>query len=254
VSNELELKDYLRIIRKRLRLIASVVAFTCALTALATFVWMDPVYEAHTKLIVNKKMENAVSEGQLDLNTVNLNIRLIDTYKEIIKTTAIMDDAVKAHPEWRLTSEELIRRIRVSSVNNTQVMTVSIQDRSYERAAAIVNAVSRAFIEKIPQYMQVDNVSTLAAADPAKRPAPVNPKPVLNLALAFVISLLLGLGIAFLLEYLDDTIRTDNDVERHLGLPTLSMVPRVETKELQTRRKSEYVSPGREQHAEARIP
>ena len=254
MSNELELRDYLRIIHKRIRLIVSVVAFTCAVTALATFVWMDPVYEAHTKLIVNKKFENAVSEGQLDLNTVNLNIRLIDTYKEIIKTTAIMDDAVTAHPEWGLTSEDLIRRIRVSSVNNTQVMTVSIQDRSYERAAAIVNAVSTVFIEKIPQYMQVDNVSMLAAADPAKRPAPVSPNPVLNLAVAFAVSLLLGLGIAFLLEYLDDTIRTDKDVERHLGLPTLTMIPRMETKELQARRKAEYLSSGREKHVEARIP
>jgi len=253
VSGELDLREYLRIIRKRIKLIISMVVLVCAATALVTYVWMDPVYQASTKLIVNKKFESN-SERQLDLNTVNLNIRLIDTYKEIIKTTAIMDEVVASHPEWRLTSDELIGRIGVSSVNNTQVMTVSIQDRSYEKAADIVNAVSEVFIRKIPEYMQVDNVSLLAAADPDKQPSPVSPNPPLNLAVAFVISLLLGLGAAFLLEYLDDTIRTDRDVERYLGLPTLTMVPRVQADDLQFGKKAESLSPRREQHAEARIP
>ena len=253
MSGELDLREYLRIIRKRIKLIISMVVLVCAATALVTYVWMDPVYQASTKLIVNKKFESN-SERQLDLNTVNLNIRLIDTYKEIIKTTAIMDEVVASHPEWRLTSDELIGRIGVSSVNNTQVMTVSIQDRSYEKAADIVNAVSEVFIRKIPEYMQVDNVSLLAAADPDKQPSPVSPNPPLNLAVAFVISLLLGLGAAFLLEYLDDTIRTDRDVERYLGLPTLTMVPRVQADDLQFGKKAESLSPRREQHAEARIP
>jgi len=252
VSNELDLKDYLQIIRKRIWLIVSVAVFACAVTALVTYVWMEPVYEASTKLIVNKS-ENAAPGAQLDLNTVNLNIRLIDTYKEIIKTTAIMDKVVAEHPEWGLTSEQLIDRVRVSSVNNTQVMTVSVQDHSYEKAAAIVNAISDVFVRQIPHYMSVDNVSILASANPDKLPAPVKPKPMLNLAVALVVSLMFGLGIAFLIEYLDDTIRTDKDVERYLGLPTLAMVPRLQPSDVQTRKQAEFVSRGREQHAEARF-
>ena len=254
MSNELELRDYLRIIRKRYKLIVFIVVVACAAAALVSYVWMEPVYVASTKLIVNKKFESSASEGQLDLSTVNLNIRLIDTYKEIIKTTAIMNDVVANHPEWGLSAEALIQRVRVSSVNNTQVMTVSVQDHSYERAAAIANAVSEVFIRKIPEYMQVDNVSLLASADPSKRPAPVSPNVKLNFMIAFVVSVLIGIGLAFLLEYLDDTIRTDKDVERYLGIPTLSMVPRVEISETQSRKNPEYLSPGREKHVEARIP
>ncbi|MNI75175.1 hypothetical protein D3C73_1313050 [compost metagenome] len=49
----------------------------------------------------------------------------------------------------------------------------------------------------------------------------------MNLAIAFIVSLMIGLGIAFLLEYMDDTLKTEEDIERYLGLPTIAMITRL---------------------------
>ncbi|MFC5703561.1 YveK family protein [Cohnella faecalis] len=243
MSKELELKDYFRIVRKRLLLIVTIVIAACIVSGLYSYLVLDPVYQASTKLIVNKSNENAVV-GQLDINTVNLNIRLIDTYKEIIKTPAVMDKVVAEHPEFGLTSEQLTSRVKVSSVNNTQVMTVSIQDLSYEKATELVNAISKVFIQELPTLMQVDNVSLLAAANPAKQPSPVAPKPVLNIAIAFIVSIMIGIGISLLLEYLDDTLRTERDVEQYLGVPTIAMIPRLKDEDIKSNknRKSESLT------------
>lgn len=230
---ELDLKDYLKILKKRFWILALFVAVGCSATGVVSYFLLDPVYEASSKLIVNKHQD--VSE-RLDLNSVNLNIRLIETYKEIIKTTAIMDKVVARYPELGTTSEELIKRIRVSSVNNTQVMTVSIQDKEYNRAVEIVNAVATVFKDEIPSIMTVDNVSVLDTAKPMSDPSPVRPNPPLNIAISFVVSLMVGVGLAFLLEYLDDTIKTRDDVQKILGLPTLAMIPR--DKQVETKRKS----------------
>ncbi len=246
---ELELRDYIRIIRKRIWLIISVVAAACITTGLISWLWLTPVYEASTKLIVNKSNE-AAGFGQLDINSVNLNIRLIDTYKEIIKTPAIMEKVAAKHPEFGFTAEELTGRVKVSSVNNTQVMTLSVQDPSYAKAAAVVNAVSEVFIEEIPSIMQVDNVSFLAPADPGKTPSPVKPRPALNLAIAFVVSLMIAVGIVFLLEYLDDTIRTERDVEQYLGYPTIGMIPKVKDSEIAAAAVQAGSLRGREQHVQ----
>jgi len=54
---------------------------------------------------------------------------------------------------------------------------------------------------------------------------PVRPRPLLNIALALVVGVMLGAGLAFFLEYFDNTIKTPEEVERYLGLTTLGVVP-----------------------------
>jgi len=55
--------------------------------------------------------------------------------------------------------------------------------------------------------------------------SPIGPERNRNIFLAFLVSLLGGVGLAFLLDYLDDSIRTSDDISRNLGLPTLALIP-----------------------------
>ncbi|MFS0725654.1 YveK family protein [Paenibacillus sp. 1P07SE] len=232
MSTELDLRDYFRILRKRIWLIVAIVLLSTLAAAIYSMFFKEAVYQASTKIIVNRAGGEAVA-GQLDLNEINTNIRMIDTYKEIIRTPAIMDQVVARHPEFGLTSEQLIERIQVNSVNNTQVMTLSIQDTSYRRAAEIVNAVSLIFQQEIPQLFNVENVSILNEAKLDITPSPVAPNIPLNIAIGFIVSLMVGAGIAFLLEYMDDTLKTEEDIQQALGLPTLAMITRVDQQEKQ---------------------
>ena len=59
---------------------------------------------------------------------------------------------------------------------------------------------------------------------------PVRPRIWLNISLALVVGLMLGCGLAFFVEYFDNTIRTPEEAERYLGLPTLGMIPLFESK------------------------
>ncbi len=66
----------------------------------------------------------------------------------------------------------------------------------------------------------------LSISSKAQRPfAPVGPQRNRNIFIAFLISLMSGIGLAFLLDYLDDSVRTSDDIGRHLGLPTLALIP-----------------------------
>lgn len=55
--------------------------------------------------------------------------------------------------------------------------------------------------------------------------SPIGPQRTRNITVAFLISLVAGVGLAFLMDYLDDSVRTSDDVGRHLGLPTLALIP-----------------------------
>lgn len=223
---ELDLKDYLQVLRKRWMLITAIVVAASLAAGIVSYVFLTPIYQASTKIIVNKSNDQQ-GLSQINSDSINMNIRLIETYKEIIKTPAIMNLVAEQHPEFQLTTGELISKIHVSSVNNTQVMTLSVQDPDYKRAAEIVNAVSTVFKEQIPGIMKVDNVSILNQAEINKQPAPVKPNKNLNIAIAFVLSLMVAVGIVFLLEYLDDTVKSEEEAERLLGLPILASVTKL---------------------------
>lgn len=226
---ELDLRDIIHIIRKRFWLLVVIVIFSTVITGVISYTLLDPVYEASTKLIVNQSAE-ALPNQQLNLNDINTNIKLIDTYKEIMLTPRILDLVVEQHPEFQLTSSQLAEKLEVSSVNGTQVMTVKVQDDSYNRAVEIANAVSQTFQKEISYIMRIDNVTILNEAKHNENAEPVKPNSMLHLAIAFVVSLMVALGLVFLLEYMDDTIKSEEDVLQVLELPTLAVIANMKSK------------------------
>ena len=70
------------------------------------------------------------------------------------------------------------------------------------------------------------DVSNIRIVERAVLPlSPVKPKKKLNLALSIIFGLMTGVGLAFLLEYMDRSLRTEEDVQRYMDLPVLSVVP-----------------------------
>ena len=236
MPQEMDLRDLFRMLKKRWVLILSTVVLGCVIAGVLSYWVMTPIYQASTKLIVNRSEDSTIGQ-QMSLNDINFHVRIIDTYKEIIKTPAIMDVVAEEYAQFGLSAIQLIQKVNVSTVNNSQVMTLVVEDPSYRQAAEVVNAVSLVFQREIPGIMSVDNVSILSYADEDLSPAPVRPNPILNMAIAFVVALMAAVGMVFLLEYLDDTIKSEADVQDVLGLPTLAVIHRIKEEDLLSSRR-----------------
>lgn len=223
----MELKQYWALIRKRLWLLVLLVVVITTATGIYTYVYAEKQYTASTKLIVTPKQEVELLGGKLDLSTINSNIRLIATYKEIIMSPRIMNLVVQQYPQLGLTSDEMLKKVTVSAVEESQVMSLETVDASYAQAAAVVNAVAAVFQTEVPKVMKIDNISVLSEANPADTPDPTSPQPLLNMIIGLVLSLMIGTGLMFLLDYLDDTLKTEADIRDVLGLSTYSAVPAI---------------------------
>lgn len=234
-GNNLELKQYWLIVKRRLLLIGLIISISCLTIGIYSYYFITPQYEASAKLIVNQYKDSSSMLPSIDLGSINSTIGLIKTYKEIIKTPRMMKLVVKEYPNLNMTYGELIGKVSVSSVNETQVMSISVRDNSYEKAANIANAVAVVFQKTIPNLMKVDNVSVLDKADPLELRGPIAPNPKLNIAVAFMLALMFGVGLAFLLDYLDDTLKTEEDIEMILGVPVLSSIPRYKESDITDR-------------------
>ncbi|UUZ80816.1 hypothetical protein LJK88_39425 [Paenibacillus sp. P26] len=231
----MELKQYFLVMKKRLLLIILCVVIATLTTAVYSQLFYTPIYQASTKFIVNKTVEiERLGQQQMDLSALGFNIQMINTYKEIIRTPAIMDKVVQRYPELGLTPDMLSSMINVQSVNGTQVMTLSILDYSYERATKIVNAVSSVFQSEIPKIMKVNNVTILHSANVDDTPQPINKRSSQYILISAAVSLFFAIGLAFLLEYLDDTLKTGEDILRTMGVPVLVSVPKLKMKQVTT--------------------
>ena len=222
VTNRMELKQYFRVLQKKWWLIATIVIIAITAAGVKSYFFTTPIYAANAKLIVNQASGNG--DSSLNASTIQTSIYLINSYKEIIQSSAIMNKVVEQYPNLGETAWQLSANISVTSANNSQVMNLIYQDTSYVKAAEIVNAISEVFKEQIPHIMNVDNITILSEADMAAKPAPINFNPIMNLLISFVVSLMLAIGLVFLLDYLDDTMKSEADITEILEVPVLAVV------------------------------
>lgn len=229
----MELKEYMQILRKRIWIIVAFVAVACVGAGVKNYFFTIPVYEANAKLIVNQTY-NTEGGPVLDISSIQTNIKLISSYMEIIKSSAILDKVAATYPDLGMNGNQLGQNIRVSTVDESQVMSLTATGLSSEKAAKTVNAVAKVFKSQIPAIMKVNNITILNEAKPTDSPRPINVNPIVNILISFLVGLLLAIGFVFLLEYLDDTLKTEDELEKELGIPTLAVISKIKKDETRT--------------------
>lgn len=215
---ELDLHEVFMILRRRLWMLLALPLVAAVTAFLASAYLIAPTYEASTTLWVIQEG----GAGQISYNDLLLNRNLTKTYAEVARSRTVLQQAI-GRLGLELTVDELADRLTTSAVRDTEIISLKVQDGGPVRAAEIVNAVAAAFQEQIRTYMKVENVAVVDAAVPPTDP--VKPRVLMNTAVALVLGGMLAVGLAFLLEYLDTSIRTPEDVQRHLALPVLATIP-----------------------------
>jgi len=222
MEETISLQELFGVIKKRLIMIISITVVATVVTGVISFLFLTPIYQSSTQLLVNQKETKDSSIYQN--NQVQTNVQLINTYNVVIKSPAILDEVIK-QLNLDYTVAELTKNVTVASEANSQVFTVSVQDSDPKQAQAIVNTIANVFQSKIKTIMSVDNVTVLAKADLSENP--IKPNNKLNVVIGFAIGLMVSVGIAFLLEYLDNTVKTEKQLEELLELPILGVISEV---------------------------
>lgn len=220
MEEAISLQEILKIIRKRILLIISLVVISVGVSVGISFYLLSPLYQAQTQILVNQK--SSLSDVYA-WQSIDTDLRLINTYNVIITNTAILTPVIDKL-NLDVTPEELAKQISVSNENDSKVVNISVLDSNPKHAVEISNTISEVFKEKVPELMRVDNISILSKAKLSENPIPIKPNKILNIMIAVVIGLILGVSIAILLEILDTTIKNENDIEEHYGMPVIGVV------------------------------
>lgn len=220
MEETISLQDLFKTLKKRAGLIALMTIIAITIAGVVSFLVLTPMYQTSTQILVNQEQSEA---AQLTNQNIQTDLQLINTYSVIIKSPAILDE-VASQLGLDMSVEQLNSKITVATAENSQVVDVTVQDENPALAVDIANTTAKVFEAEIQSLMNVDNVSILSQAVLKENPTPVAPNPILNMAIAAVIGLMLAVGIAFLLEYLDTSIKNQQDIEDILNIPLLGVI------------------------------
>jgi capsular polysaccharide biosynthesis protein len=215
---EIDLLDLLLYLKKKIWLLVAATVLFAVLGAAYTAVFVDDTYTAATRLyVLNRASDSYISSSDYNVSSFMVN----DC--EVLLTGRNVTDEVIDRLGLDLTSGQLKDMISVSTVGNTRVLQIEVVDTDPQRAADIANCVQQVARNQLKEILNVEAVNLVYEAKVPQQKS--GPSLLTNTALAALLGLILCVGVQVVLYTLDDTVRTEADVERYLGLSVLGVIP-----------------------------
>ncbi|HZS01244.1 MAG TPA: Wzz/FepE/Etk N-terminal domain-containing protein [Chloroflexota bacterium] len=215
----MQLRDYVAVLRKGWWLIA-LTAVVTALSAIGFAKLQQPIYRSSVTLEVTGRLDYGTSLA-IEKQLRQLNNRI---------QTANLASEVDRRYQFDIGAERLLEKVHTQAFPDTITIQIDVDDTDPARAQRIANGFAEVFAERetasqegLPQQER-RVVNVLDAAKPARL---YWPQTRVFLLAGLLLGAVLGVLLAFARDYLDDSLKTPEDVERYLGLTTLGNIPRV---------------------------
>ena len=226
---EINLRDLLSYFKKHLILFIVMVLFVVSAGTIYSVFLLKPEYKAQATVILSSdKSKNTVQ------SEINANKNLIDTYTEVVKSHRVLD-RVKNEMQIDDTYEQLVKKVTVASLKDTEIISISVVDRDKNHSYSLANTIADTFTNEIGQIYNDKSVNVLdRAVEPQK---PHNVDLVKQEAIYAAAGIVLATAVIFLMFYIDRTIKTTEQIEQLFKLPIYGKIRKLETEKQKQQRK-----------------
>lgn len=219
---EINLMEMLEYFKSRVLWIIITLIVVISVGNVSTILTRVPMYKSSTTIVlVNDDSKN----GSYNSTELQLNKNLVSTYSEIIKSRKVLKKVIN-NLGLKCSAADLSENITVESVENTEVIKISVGNDDNERAAKIADEIANVFSSEIQKIYKLNNVSIIDKAEASLIPYNINY--VKDNAIYIALAMVLSCGVIFIIYYFDTSIKTSEEIENKLGLTVLGIVPKVE--------------------------
>lgn len=174
-----------------------------------SYYFTKPIYETSTKLIVNAED------------------KLMNTLMVMIKEPSFLEHVVK-EMDLNKTPEQLSQQISAGSIGGSSIVNISVTDTDPVLAAKIANTSADIFKREMKATFGLEDIRIYAEAKINSTPLNINHQN--KIVLSLIIGIVAGIGLIFLLDFMDNSIRTENYAEQLLEIPVLGSVSKMSKK------------------------
>lgn len=215
---EINLKEVYSYFKSRLLWMILAIVVIVIIGNVYTILTRVPMYQSNTTIVLvgESKKEYSQTDSQLNQN-------LIGTYSEIITSRKVLQQVID-NLKLKMTVDELSKNITTSSVEDTEIIRITVNNEKKKMAAEIANEVADVFSDEIQDIYNLENVAIIDKAEEAD--APYNINYLKDNIIYLMIGVVLSFGVVFVMYYFDTTIKSSETVEEKLGLTVIGIVPK----------------------------
>lgn len=215
---EIDMLEVISVLLGKIWLILSAGIFVALVCFAVSKFIMIPTYESTTRIyILNKTDSTSVTYSDVQMGT-----QLTKDYAELINSRYVLEEVIQ---KLALADayDELIDKVNVITPADTRIVSITVEDTDPVRAMNIANCIREVASDHIQNVMDIEAVNVVETANMPTEAA--GPSVLKWTVIGGVIGALAVCVIVLIRYLMDDTIKTTEDVEKYLGLSTLTLIP-----------------------------
>ena len=217
---EIDLLELLMVMKKHLSaiLLAGIVGLVI-MFAYTSFL-VTPLYSASSMMYVMPDNSNSMNSSTL--SDMQVGQQLTSDYSSMIKSRSFMEDVIKKL-NLTIDYQQLLGKVEVTNPTSSRILQVTVNDPNPQTAADIANEMASVAESKLKEITGIQAIKIYEEAAVPDRPS--SPSLKKNCALGLLAGIVLAIAVITILYLLDDTIKTEDDIEKYLGMTTLAVLP-----------------------------
>ena len=219
-NENIELKRIFDILKSKMLLIVFILIAFTLLGYVYSYYYVVPEYKSTATLLL---IPNEGTEKQaITATDLNINAELISTYSNIAKQPKVLKQVIQ-NLNLNMTEQELLNKMQVRILSSTYIIELSVTNTNPQMAMNITKELSNVFLNEIQEIYHLNNIGIIDAASMPQTPSNVNH--MKDIATFAVGSIVLSSIIIMAIYLFDNTVKTEEDIERYIKIKTLGKIP-----------------------------
>lgn len=221
---ELDLKELVRIFWEKKVQIILLIAIFAVIGVIYTIGFVKPKYQATTSLLLatNSSSANSGADSSITTTDVTLNSKLVSTYSKLVKSDKVVRTVI-SNLSLKMEESTLKKIVSVTAAEDTEFIEISVKNEDPALATKIANEIAKVFIENVKEFYGVENVHVVDAAEVPQ--APYNINHVKDVVIFAFIGAVIAVMYVLIVNMLDTTVKSEEDIEKNFGLTVLATMP-----------------------------
>lgn len=218
---EIDLMQIIKLLISKVWIMIVVGAITGLLALLGTKLLITPMYQSTAKLYINSRQ----NDSNTTLSDVQVSTQIVKDYKVLVTSRPVIEQVI-SNLDIDMEPEQLIKAITCKIETDSRVLSITVTNKDPYLAKQVVDELANVSSSRIPKVTKIEGVEIIEYGIVPENQS--SPNTMMNTVVGAMLGIVIVMAVVVIRFILDDTIKNSEDVEKHLGMSTLALIPMTE--------------------------